>query len=99
MSGVFPPGKTSPALCGLVLRNMLEAHVAVYQRLKEIMAEKPVQDERIKIGIVHWSESSSSGSSSKWGEDSLQRCDVSFILISELLSPCAASTTSTVGTR
>ena len=51
MSGVFPPGKTSPALCGLVLRNLLETHVAAYQRLQSLM-EQP-RDAHVRIGIVH----------------------------------------------
>jgi beta-glucosidase len=57
MSGVFPPGKTSPALCGLVLRNLLEAHVGAYQRIKDIMATEPepAKDEGVRIGLVHWS--------------------------------------------
>jgi beta-glucosidase len=51
MSGSFPPGKTSPALCGKVLRNLLEAHVQTYTRLKSLM-EYP-RDSNMKIGIVH----------------------------------------------
>jgi beta-glucosidase len=51
MSGSFPPGKTSPALCGLVLRNLLEAHVQTYTRLKSLM-ELP-RDSDIRIGLVH----------------------------------------------
>lgn len=54
MSGVFPPGKTDPALCGLVLRNLLEAHVAAYQRLRAVMDEQPLRsDASIRIGLVH----------------------------------------------
>ena len=54
MSGVFPPGKTSPALCGLVLRNLLETHVATYQRLQSLMEQpRGDRDRRVRIGIVH----------------------------------------------
>jgi beta-glucosidase len=51
MSGVFPPGKTEPALCGIVLRNLLEAHVATYQRLRTLApaSKYPL----LKIGLVH----------------------------------------------
>lgn len=51
MSGSFPPGKTSPALCGIVLRNLLEAHVQTYTRLKALM-QYP-RDSQVRIGIVH----------------------------------------------
>jgi beta-glucosidase len=51
MSGTFPPGKTSPALCGHVLRNMLEAHVRVYTHLRGIMSE--AEQGRTKIGLIH----------------------------------------------
>jgi len=35
-SGMFPPGKQDPQLSAVVLKNMLEAHVQVYHRLKKM---------------------------------------------------------------
>lgn len=34
--GVFPPGKKDPQLTGEVLKNLLEAHVQVYQAIKRL---------------------------------------------------------------
>lgn len=33
-TGEFPPGKTDTNLAGIVMRNLADAHVRVYQRLK-----------------------------------------------------------------
>ena len=46
-NGVFPPGKKDPLLAGYVMRNLLNAHVQVYQRLKSLPNGKNVQ-----IGLV-----------------------------------------------
>ena len=46
--GEFPPGKTNPWLGLKVLRNMLLAHVRVYNALKKLPGGKEAQ-----IGLVH----------------------------------------------
>ena len=46
-NGVFPPGKKDPLLAGYVMRNLLNAHVQVYQRLKSLP-----NGENVQIGLV-----------------------------------------------
>jgi len=46
-NGVFPPGKKDPLLAGYVMRNLLNAHVQVYQHLKTLPNGANVQ-----IGLV-----------------------------------------------
>ena len=46
-NGVFPPGKKDPLLAGYVMRNLLNAHVQVYQHLKSLPNGANVQ-----IGLV-----------------------------------------------
>ena len=46
-NGIFPPGKKDPALAGIVLENMLNAHVEVYHTLKSLPGAKNKQ-----IGLV-----------------------------------------------
>lgn len=46
--GEFPPGKKDPFLTGIVLRNLLLAHVKTYFALKEMDG-----GEEVAIGIVH----------------------------------------------
>lgn len=46
--GQFPPGKKDLELSGIVLRNLLEAHVRVYHTLKEMRHGNDVE-----IGLVH----------------------------------------------
>lgn len=48
INGVFPPGKSSPGLAGTVLRNMLVAHLLVYQALKAMPGGS-----NSSIGLVH----------------------------------------------
>lgn len=45
--GVFPPGKQDPRLTAEVLKNLLLAHVQVYERLKKLPG-----GERARIGLV-----------------------------------------------
>ncbi len=45
--GVFPPGKKDPQLAGVVLKNLLEAHVQVYQALKRL-----ANGDKAQIGLV-----------------------------------------------
>jgi beta-glucosidase len=45
--GVFPPGKKDPQLTGVVLKNLLEAHVQVYQALKRLP-----NGDKAQIGLV-----------------------------------------------
>ena len=46
-NGVFPPGKKDPLLAGYVMRNLLNAHVQVYQHLKSLP-----NGENVQIGLV-----------------------------------------------
>ena len=46
-NGIFPPGKKDPLLAGYVMRNLLNAHVQVYQRLKSLP-----NGENVQIGLV-----------------------------------------------
>ncbi len=46
-SGIWPPGKKDSALVGKVIKNLLEAHVRVYQSLKNMP-----NGDRVKIGLV-----------------------------------------------
>ena len=46
-NGIFPPGKKDPQLAGIVLENLLNAHVKVYQTLKSLPGGKSAQ-----IGLV-----------------------------------------------
>jgi len=46
-SGIWPPGKKDPALVGEVIKNLLEAHVRVYQSLK-----KQPNGDKVQIGLV-----------------------------------------------
>ena len=46
-NGIFPPGEKDPALAGIVLENMLNAHVEVYHTLKSLPGAKNKQ-----IGLV-----------------------------------------------
>ncbi len=45
--GVFPPGKKDPQLTGVVLKNLLEAHVQVYEALKKLPG-----GDKAQIGLV-----------------------------------------------
>ncbi len=45
--GVFPPGKKDPQLAGVVLKNLLEAHVQAYQALKRLP-----NGDKAQIGLV-----------------------------------------------
>lgn len=45
--GVFPPGKKDPQLTAIVLKNLLQAHVEVYARLKKLSG-----GEHAQIGLV-----------------------------------------------
>lgn len=45
--GAFPPGKKDPQLTGIVLKNLLEAHVQVYRALKRLPG-----GEKAQIGLV-----------------------------------------------
>ena len=46
-TGLFPPGKKSPQLAAIVLKNLLEAHVRVYRLLKGMK-----NGSNVKIGLV-----------------------------------------------
>ncbi|MFH2132018.1 MAG: glycoside hydrolase family 1 protein [bacterium] len=46
-SGVWPPGRKDPAMVGVVMKNLLEAHVRVYAALKKLPHGKAA-----KIGLV-----------------------------------------------
>ena len=46
-SGIFPPGKQTPQLSSIVLKNLLNAHVEVYYSLK-----KMENGSKVKIGLV-----------------------------------------------
>tara|TARA_B100000686_G_C16800352_1_gene985511 strand:- start:20 stop:1909 length:1890 start_codon:yes stop_codon:yes gene_type:complete len=46
-NGVFPPGKKDPQLAGMVMQNMLNAHVKIYHHLKRLPGGKNAQ-----IGLV-----------------------------------------------
>ena len=49
VTGIFPPGKTNPQQAGIVLRNIMMAHVSVYKLLKARSLEMGV---RCEIGMV-----------------------------------------------
>lgn len=46
-AGIWPPGKKDPALVGVVIKNLLEAHVRVYYALKNLSTGN-----RVEIGLV-----------------------------------------------
>ena len=46
-AGIWPPGKRDPAQMGVVIKNLLEAHVRVYHSLKNLAA-----GDRVEIGLV-----------------------------------------------
>lgn len=46
-SGIWPPGRKDPKLVAEVIRNLLEAHVRVYQSLKQMP-----NGDRVEIGLV-----------------------------------------------
>ena len=46
-NGVFPPGKKDPALAGIVLENMLNAHIQIYNKLKSLPGGT-----KVEIGLV-----------------------------------------------
>ncbi|MFA6066580.1 MAG: family 1 glycosylhydrolase [Candidatus Babeliaceae bacterium] len=48
MRGVYPPGKCNMGLAGKVLKNLLDAHVQVYKKIKQLPHGDAAQ-----IGIVH----------------------------------------------
>jgi beta-glucosidase len=47
LSGTFPPGKKDPKLVGMVLRNLLIAHVRVFKKIKSLKG-----GDKSQIGIV-----------------------------------------------
>ena len=46
-NGVFPPGKKNPQLAGVVMQNLLNAHVRVYRHLKTLPG-----GDKVQIGLV-----------------------------------------------
>ncbi len=52
--GIHSPGKGGRfSVAGTVLKNLLKAHVAVYQRLQSVISELGLASEKHEIGIVH----------------------------------------------
>ena len=46
-NGIFPPGKNDPVLAGIVMENLLSAHIRVYRLLKSLPGGN-----NVKIGLV-----------------------------------------------
>ncbi len=52
--GIHSPGNTMHMRkAGIVLKNLLKAHVEIYERLQNIITEKNLAHENHEIGIVH----------------------------------------------